>query len=220
MTGKSSVLLVDGQVLYREGMRSIMRQWPDFEVVGEASSGVEAIEFCRKSVPDLVLLDTQAPVVDDADAIAVIRRIDPRIKVVVLTVCAEEGMVFRAIANGASGYLLKDTPSRQLHDRLRAVMHGEAVLSGAVTAKVLAEFNRRKAYAASYGAGRRGRELSDLAKDILRLVARGYSNEEISEELYISTGTVKKHLGILMQDFQFKNRVQLAVYALKAGLAD
>ena len=219
MQGKIRVLLVDGQMLYREGMQGIMAQWPEFEVVGEASNGAEAVEFCRLHAPDLVLMDVQAPLGNDVGSIAVIRRINPVVKIVVLTVCADDDTIFRAISFGANGYLLKDTPSKQLRERLVCVMRGEAALSGAVTAKVLAEFNRRRPYAPSFDMPC-GHRLSGQAAEILKLVARGCSNEEISSELYISTGTVKKHLGILMQDLHLKNRVQLAVFALRSGLAD
>ena len=184
--GRTRVLLADGQLLYREGLRSLMSLWPEFHVAGEAASGDEAVDFCRREHPDLVLMDVQMPGMGGVDAAAAIGRISPKTAVVVLTVVLDDEPLFAALANGVRGYLLKDIPARQLRNRLQGVVSGEAALSGAVASKVLQEFNRR-------GRGSEVRippavHLGEREVGVLRLVAQGLSNEEIGERLFVSTG--------------------------------
>lgn len=217
------VLLVDDQVLYREGLRELIRRWPEFFVVGEASNGKEAVEFCRTHSLDLVLMDVQMPVMDGVEAAGVICRENSELPVVMLTVAVDDEHLFGALYNGAQGYILKDMPSRQLRNRLQGVLRGEAVLSGAVTARVLEELASGSAgslYAAKPKEANVRDTLSERDVQILRLVAQGLSNEEIGAQLYLSAGTVKKHLSLLMQKLYLANRVQVAVFAIKAGLVE
>lgn len=217
------VLLVDDQVLYREGLRELVRRWPEFEVVGEASNGKEAVERCRQNPPDLVLMDVQMPVMDGVEAAGVICAAHPEIAVVMLTVAIDDEYLFGALCNGAQGYILKDMPSRQLRNRLQGVIRGEGALSGAVTARVLQELGaHRPPQAPGGGKADEGSaaSLSDREVDILRLVAQGLSNEEVGAQLYLSAGTVKKQLSALMQKLYLSNRVQVAVYAIRAGFVD
>ncbi|RDB62338.1 DNA-binding response regulator [Gordonibacter sp. 28C] len=217
------VLLVDDQVLYREGLCELMHRWPEFDVVGEASNGKEAVEFCRRIAPDLVLMDVQMPIMDGVEATGIICGAHPGIAIVMLTVTDDDEHLFRALYNGARGYILKDMPSRQLRNRLQGVIRGGGVLSDAVTARVLREFglSRAQRYSATQD-GEQGTfaQLSDREVQILRLVAKGLSNEEIGAQLYLSAGTVKKQLSALMQKLYLSNRVQVAVYAIRAGLVD
>ena len=122
------VLLVDDQVLYREGLRELIRRWPEFSVIGEASNGKEAVGFCRTHSLDLVLMDVQMPVMDGVEAAGVICKENPELSVVMLTVAADDEYLFGALYNGAQGYILKDMPSRQLRNRLQGVVRGEAAL--------------------------------------------------------------------------------------------
>lgn len=222
----SRILLVDDQVLYREAVRSLIERWPEFEVVAEASDGAEAVELACELKPDLILLDVRMPKMDGVEAARRILRHVPDTKIVMLTVESDKDHVFEALQNGARGYLLKDTPARKLHDRLRSVVQGEMALSESVTAPVVDEFARLRASvgraAADGGAISRLREdahgLSARDKTMLRLVAQGKTNEEIGAELYLSVGSVKKQLSSLMLQLGVDNRVQLAVYAVKAGL--
>lgn len=222
----SRILLVDDQVLYREAVRSLIDRWSEFEVVAEASDGAEAVELACALKPDLILLDVRMPKTDGVEATRRIIKHVPDAKIVMLTVESDKDHVFEALQNGARGYLLKDTPARKLHDRLRSVVQGEMVLSESVTAPVVDEFARLRASAgcaaSDGGAVSRLREdaarLSERDKTMLRLIAQGKTNEEIGAELYLSVGSVKKQLSSLMLQLGVDNRVQLAVYAVKAGL--
>ena len=222
----SRILLVDDQVLYREAVRSLIDRWSEFEVVAEASDGAEAVELACALKPDLILLDVRMPKMDGVEAARRIIRHVPDAKIVMLTVESDKDHVFEALQNGARGYLLKDTPARKLHDRLRSVVQGEMALSESVTAPVVDEFARLRASAgcaASDGGAaahpyRDDQRLSERDKTMLRLIAQGKTNEEIGAELYLSVGSVKKQLSSLMLQLGVDNRVQLAVYAVKAGL--
>ena len=220
------ILLVDDQVLYREAVRSLIERWSEFEVVAEASDGAEAVELACTLKPDLILLDVRMPKMDGVEAVRRILRHLPDTKIVMLTVESDRDYVFQALQNGARGYLLKDTPARKLHDRLRSIVQGEMALSESVTAPVVDEFARLRIAEARTpvdgGMGARScydtQHLSERDKTMLRLVAQGKTNEEIGAELYLSVGTVKKQLSSIMLQLGVDNRVQLAVYAVKAGL--
>ena len=139
----TTILLVDDHLLFREGLRGIIEHWDDFEIVGEASNGLEALMSVRKLLPDLVLMDITMPEMDGLEATRRIVREYPSTRVVMLTVSEEQEDLFNAIKVGAQGYVLKDMPSRRLHDLLRGIIRGESALSGAVATKILAEFSQR-----------------------------------------------------------------------------
>lgn len=215
-------VIVDDQILYREGLRGLIDHWPEFNVVGEASNGKEALTLCSRLVPDLVLMDVQMPVMDGIEASRVLHQKYPQIALVMLTVATTEELIFSALRAGARGYVLKDTPARQLRYRLHAVLNGEATLSDAVAGKIIEEFNRMQSSPSARSSVFKEQDtsLNDREVEILRLVARGLSNEEIGTKLYLSVGTVKKQLGYLMQKLNLDNRVQVAVYAVRLGLAE
>jgi DNA-binding NarL/FixJ family response regulator len=204
-------------VLFREGLRGLIKHWEAFKVIGEASNGMEAIEFCRENRPDLILMDITMPVLNGLEATRQIKELCPSTHIVILTVSEDEEDLFEAIKNGAQGYVLKNMPARRLHDMLRGVMQGEAPLSGSVAAKVLSEFSHQK--------GAEGKNQQDLVEqltnremEVLELVAEGLSNKEIAEKLYLGEGTVKKYLGNVLDKLHLNNRVQAAVYATQKGL--
>lgn len=219
----SRVLLVDDQVLYREALRGLIDRWDEFDVVGEASDGEEAVELALSLDLDLVLMDVKMPSMDGITATRVIMTRKPDLPIVMLTVESEKNLVFEAIQMGARGYLLKDTPARKLRDRLRAVLQGEATLSESVAGSVLDEFSRMKMSASKSGDDNEvdrsvGADfLTRRDKDILHLLSQGKTNEEIAAESYLSLGTVKKRISQIMVSLGLENRVQLAVYAVKAG---
>jgi DNA-binding NarL/FixJ family response regulator len=217
----AGVLLVDDHSLFREGLRELIRHWDEFEVIGEAANGQEAVERCRQRAPDIVLMDIQMPVMDGVEATRLIRQEFPATAVVMLTASVEEEHLFEAISQGARGYVLKDIPARQLRDRLRGVLRGEAPLSGAVASKILQEFSRQRAGGPPGQVTPQPAEpLTEREIQILRLVAEGLSNEEIGARLFLSDGTVKKGLSSVLQKLHLNNRVQAAAYAVRKGLAD
>ena len=216
------VLLVDDQILYSEALGGLMDRWPEYAIVGEAHDGKKAVEMARELKPDLVLMDISMPKMNGIDATRAILSEFPDTIVVMITVESEKDLVLEALQVGARGYLLKDTPARKLRDRLRQILQGDISLSETVTTPVVEELNRMRAtLGANVGATTgvpSAVKLTDREKDILRLVAKGLSNEEISATLYLSLGTVKKQLSNLMLRLGLENRVQAAVYAVKAGL--
>ena len=211
------VLVVDDQILYREGLCELMGHWHEFEIIGQASNGQEAVDFCAMRKPDLILMDVQMPVMDGISATAAICSRYPQVRIVMLTVSAEDEHLFGAIQNGAIGYILKDTPARQLRNRLRGIAAGEGSRSGIVAAKVIKEVSSRTYLSAESEA--QAALLTERETELLSLVANGLSNEEIGEQLFLSAGTVKKQLSSLMRKLCVDNRVQLAVWAVKAGLS-
>ena len=217
----AGVLLVDDHTLFREGLRELIKHWDEFEVIGEAANGQEAVELCRQHPPDVVLMDIQMPVMDGVEATRLIRQEFPATAVVMLSASVEEEHLFDAIEQGARGYVLKDIPARQLRDRLRGVLRGEAPLSGTVAAKILDEFNRQQAGGLRRSVNLQPVEpLTEREIQILRLVAEGLSNEEIGARLFLSDQTVKKQLSGVLQKLHLANRAQAAAYAVRKGLAD
>jgi len=211
-----TILIADDHVLFREGMRNLIGHWDDFEVVGEANTGLDAVEKARELMPDVILLDIAMPQMNGIEAAQQISRELPSIRIVMLTMSGEEDDLFRSIKGGAQGYILKDTPSKRLHDQLRGVMRGEAPLSGVVASKILLEFSHSPADPRSrLDSGIDA--LTEREKKVLELVALGKTNPEIGAELYLSENTIKKHIHNILTKLQLKNRVEAAVYAMNRG---
>ena len=219
-TDRKNVLIVDDHSLYREGITSLFEKWDDFDVIGEASDGLEAIEFCRAWPPDIVLMDVRMRNMDGIEATRVIIAENPNIAVIMLSVYMDEDDVVAAIRSGARGYLMKNTHAKQLHGHLRNVVKGQSALSDDVTS-ICFDFIRRvpreHAHAESSSISD---SLTDHEKQLIRLVAMGYSNRDIGNRLFIGEGTVKKQVSNLLTKLGLENRVQAAVYALRSGLAE
>ena len=212
------LLIVDDQTLYRDALRELIGHWPEFEVVGDVENGRKAVEFCSRCVPDLILMDVQMPVMDGVKATGAICSKFPDAVVVMLTVSADDKHLFGAIRAGARGYILKDTPSRQLRSRLNNVARGEGALSGVVARKAMKRLAEVDCEPSTRAGVRDYADLTEREAAILKLVAEGLSNEEIGRKLYISTATVKKYLSVLLQKLCLENRVQLAVFAVRNRL--
>ena len=211
------ILLVDDQLLFRKGLRTLLEQQEDMEVVGEASDGLQAIEIVRTVAPDLVLMDIHMPVCSGVEATRMIKSEHPETKVVVLTVSDEDQDLFEAIKSGAEGYLLKDLRPEELFDLIRGVLRGETPISPAVAGKLLNEFRRRPWRDTSQTAGW---DLTARELDVLQLVTEGLSNAEIAARLYIVEGTVKNHLHNILEKLHLDNRLQAATYAIREGLVE
>ena len=222
MGEKPTIMLVDDHALYREGLRELVMKWDDFEFIGEAENGKQAVERCEKLAPDVVLMDVKMPGMDGIAACGVLHREMPRSAVVMLSLYADDGRVLAAIGAGARGYLLKSIYASELHDRLKAVVQGNSVVSDEV-ATVCFEAIRHQRFAPASVDFEMKRKLDSLTaheKELLRLVALGSSNKEIGERLYIGESTVKKQLNAVTTKLGLKNRVQAATFALRSGLAD
>ncbi|MFE2026230.1 response regulator [Streptomyces hygroscopicus] len=210
------VLIVDDEALMRAGIRLILENAEDIEVVAEAGDGREAVAACRAREIDVALLDIQMPAVDGIAAAEDIARLSPRTYVVMLTAFGEEALVTRALRAGASGFILKDTGPADLIRAVRLAAKGEPVLAPRITRQLLERQVRsgRNTEAAL----RRTEELTPAERDVLRLLGTGLSNAEIADQLYLSVGTVKAHISRILTRTGCANRVQAAVLAHDAGL--
>jgi DNA-binding NarL/FixJ family response regulator len=214
------VLIVDDEALVRAGLKLILESGEDLEVVGEAEDGADAAEAVRRHRPDVVLMDIRMPRQDGLATTTELQRLPQPPKVIVLTTFDLDDYVFRALQAGASGFLLKDTPPRELVHAVRVVAEGEAMLSPAVTRRLIGHFaaggrtDRRRAAKARLTA------LTDRELEVLGAVGRGMSNAEIGRELYMSEATVKAHVSRVLVKLDATNRVQVAILAHDAGLLD
>ena len=211
------ILLVDDQPLFREGLRTLLSVQPDFEVVGEAGNGAEALKLARSLLPSVVLMDLQMPVLDGVAATRRLKAEQPQCRVIVLTTFDDDEMVFDGLRAGALGYLLKDAPSEKLSEAIRLAARGESFLQPSVAAKVVAEFARLTSKPAM-NAKALVEPLSDRELEILRLIADGASNREIAGTLFLAEGTVKNHVTNILGKLGVRDRTQAALKARDTGL--
>lgn len=209
------VLIVDDQSLFRRGLYSIISDWPDVQVLGEATDGLEAVAEARKSQPDVILMDVNMPNMDGLEATRVLLKEMPEVKVVILTVSEQDESLFEAIKFGARGYLLKDIKPAMLHEMLHAVVRGEAPISPAMASKILNEFTKRLP---TTSAPQPIADLTVREKEVLELVATGADNKTIADRLYLAPGTVKRHLHNILDKLQARSRDEAADYARRRGL--
>lgn len=217
MTIPITILVVDDQALFREGLRTLLSVQPDFEVVGEAANGEEAVREASWKRPAVILMDLQMPVLDGVAATRQLRSAQPDCKVIVLTTFDDDDYVFEGLRAGAVGYLLKDAPSEKLVEAIRAAARGESFLQPSVASKVIAEFTRltdkRVQPDKTLVEPLSGREL-----EILSLIARGDSNKEIAAALSIAEGTVKNHVTSILGKLAVRDRTQAALKGVELGL--
>jgi DNA-binding NarL/FixJ family response regulator len=210
------VLVADDQSMVRAGFRMLLSGEPDIEVVAEASNGLEAVDKAARFRPTVVLMDIRMPELDGLEASRRILAADDSARILILTTFDLDEYVYEALRAGASGFVLKDDPPEQLLAAVRTVAGGDALLSPAVTKRVIAKFMR-------IPQGTPPKELHDLSErelDVFRLIARGLSNIEIGQELYISDTTVKTHITHILQKLSLRDRVQAVVLAYETGLFD
>lgn len=221
-----SVAVADDQALVRVGFCGIVAATPGFSVVGEAANGAEAVTVARAAKPDVVLMDVRMPVLDGIEATRQITAAPESagVRVIILTTFDLDEYVFAALRAGASGFLLKDTLPADLVTAIRVVAAGDALLAPSITRRLISEFTRNPAPAATVPAAapRAGHVASLLTErecEVLRLVATGMSNAEIAERLFISPATAKTHVAHLLTKLDARDRVQLVIIAYQAGLA-
>jgi DNA-binding NarL/FixJ family response regulator len=212
------VMLVDDHVLFRKGVESLLTAHDDFEIVGEAGNGKEAVERAAECKPDIILMDIDMPICSGLDAVKLIKSEMPQVHIVMLTVSDDGRDLFNAIKNGAEGYLLKNLEPRDLYAMLHGVLRGEAPITGTMASKILAEFRQPQPAIKRKRDAEEG--LSEREIEVLKLIVEGLSNKEIAKALSITENTVKVHVRTTLEKLHLNNRVQAAVYAVKEGLID
>jgi len=210
------VLVADDQSMVRAGFRLLLAREPDIDVIAEARNGIEAVQQAARFQPTVVLMDIRMPELDGLQATRDILAADPSARVLILTTFDLDEYVYEALEAGASGFVLKDDPPEQLIAALRTVAAGDALLSPAVTKRVIRRFARLPRPAPPKGLD----ELTARELEILRLIADGLSNAEIGARLYIGETTVKTHVTHILQKLDLRDRVQAVVLAYRAGIFD
>jgi NarL family two-component system response regulator LiaR len=211
---KIRVLIADDHHVVRGGLRALLETEDDIDVVGEASDGVEAVHKMRSLAPDVLLLDLVMPRKNGIEAILEIKQGQQDARILVLTSFSDDDKVFAAIKAGALGYLLKDSSPHELIQAIRDVYNGESSLHPVIARKLIRELNRPAA-----NLPQTDEPLTEREVEVLVLVARGYSNQEIADGLVISERTVRTHVSNILSKLHLANRTQAALYALKEGLA-
>ncbi len=214
------LLLVDDEDLVRFGLRTILDLTDDIDVVGEACDGAQAISAARALRPEVVLMDVRMQRVDGLAATQqILDQPDPP-KVLILTTFHLDEYVFSALQAGASGFLLKDTPPRQIAAAIRAVAAGSEMLSPAVTRRLIAEYVAPRDHPQRTESRRKLALLSERERDVLTLIGKGLSNAEAAQNLFMSEATIKTYVSRMLTKLEFANRTQAAILAHEAGLYD
>lgn len=211
-------LIVDDQAMVREGFGAILNAQDDMSVVGQAANGVAAVALYEEHLPDVILMDVRMPIMDGLEAtrrILTEHREEKPVRVLILTTFDLDEYVYEALRSGASGFLLKDAPAAELVHAVRVVAAGDALLAPSVTRRLIADFSRQRPSVASASTVE---ELTPRENEILRLIAQGLSNAEISETLFIAEQTTKTHVGRVLYKLGLRDRAQAVVFAYESGL--
>ncbi len=209
---KIRILVVEDQNVVRDGIIAILSFQPDVEVVGQAEDGLQAVEVARTTKPDVILLDLVMPRQDGLTAIPKLKAVAPEARILVLTSFQDNDRVYQAIKAGALGYMLKDATRTQLLESIRNTASGQASIHPSIAVKVIQDFDHQnETYYMNDTLTRR-------EMDTLRLIARGYSNQEIAAELVVHERTIAKYVSSILNKLHVSNRTQAALYALREGL--
>ena len=208
------ILLCDDQAVIRDGLEMLLNLERDFEVIGAAQDGAEALELAAQKQPDLILMDLKMPIMNGSEATRQIRAKFPHIKILVLTTYDDDDWVFDAIRAGASGYLLKDTSRQKIVEAIRGTMDGKSFVDPAIAGKLLNQVASRQTQPASILTDK----LTERELDVLRLIAKGINNSEIAIQLHLSEGTVRNHVSAILEKLGVSDRTQAAVIAIQHGL--
>lgn len=213
---KINVLLVDDEELIRSGLAILLSTYEDIKIIGQASNGEEAIETCQKEKVDVVLMDIRMPVMDGIEGTKLIKDNTPEIKILILTTFQDREYIAQAIHYGASGYLLKDSSSEDIYDGIKMVMRDKIVFDGKIGDRLLDVSN--KELESNFNPEVLG--LSEREVAILRLIASGFNNQEIADKLFLSLGTIKNIISLILSKLELRDRTQLAIFAFEQGLMD
>ncbi len=208
------IIICDDQAIVRDGLAMLLNLEKDIEVVGQAQDGAEAVEQTGVRQPDLVLMDLKMPGMNGIEATRQIRARYPAIKVLVLTTYDDDEWVFDAIRAGAAGYLLKDTPREAVIQAVRGTVAGKAFVDPAVAGKLLGQVAGQQTQPATLITDK----LTEREVDVLRLLARGFTNADIAARLHLSEGTVRNHVSAILAKLEVSDRTQAAVIAIQHGL--
>ena len=208
------VIICDDQAIVRDGLVMLLKLEPDIEVVGTTGDGAEAVELVVDKRPDLILMDLKMPIMNGVEATRQIRMKYPEVKVLVLTTYADDEWVFDAIQAGASGYLLKDTPREELVRAVRGTVTGKTYVDPSIAGKVLDQVSSHQTQPATLITSK----LTEREIEVLRLIARGLSNADIADQLFLSDGTVRNHVSAILAKLGVSDRTQAAVIAIQHGL--
>ena len=206
------VLVVDDHAIVRKGVKALLDEVENIDVIGEASNGIEAVDQAENLKPDVILMDLEMPIMDGVEAISQITSQQEEARIVALTSFATDDKVFPAIKNGALGYILKDSDPDKLIDAIQQVHRGEPSLDPSIARKVLNELGRPTKQPISPD------PLTEREIEVLRLVARGLSNQDIADHLTIAEVTVRTHVSHILSKLHLANRVQATLYALREDL--
>jgi DNA-binding NarL/FixJ family response regulator len=208
------IIICDDQAIVRDGLELLLKLEQDFDVVGLAQDGAQAVDLVESTHPDLVLMDLLMPGVNGVEATRTIRAKHPEIKVLVLTTFDDDEWVFDAIRAGASGYLLKDTPRGKVIEAIRGTVAGKSFVDPSIAGKLLEQAASPQLQPAT----KITEKLTEREVDVLRLMARGMSNAEIAASLHLSEGTVRNHVSAILSKLEVSDRTQAVIIALRHGI--
>ncbi len=212
MSSPITILIVDDHEVVRNGIRAYLETLPEFQVVGEAASGAEAVRLVQDLIPDVVLMDLIMPGMGGIETTREVKKISPRTQVVVLTSYHEDEHIFPALKAGAISYVLKDMKMEKLAEAIQRAVRNEVTLHPLVAARVLRNLRGESEDESFYA------DLTDREHDVLKLIANGLSNSQIAEQLVISENTVKGHVSNILSKLHLADRTQVAVYAWQKGI--
>lgn len=212
------VVLADDQKIVREGIKMILSLYDEIEVIAEAENGKELINLLQDIQPDVILMDIRMPIIGGVEATKIIKQVNKNIKIIILTTFNEDEYIFKAIRNGADGYLLKDVGSEYIVRAIKSAYNGGMLLAPEVTTKVIKAFNSIVDSNEYYIQDNKLELLTTRELDVVKLISQGKNNKEISKALFITEGTVKNYVTRILSKLELKSRTELAIYANNLNL--